>query len=553
MQFASGVLLKGRYRILERLGAGGMGEVYLAHDLEQRQPVAIKYMHRELESGESELFRRRFTEEVEILRKVNAQGVPAFVDSFDEDDRSYLIMEYIQGHSLEQLLDRTRDKDFGGLRPSLVAEVGIQVCKILEHIHSQDPALIHRDIKPSNIIIRSQDDAVFLVDFGLAREIHSKSSAKTMVGTAAYCPLEQFQGRPEPRSDIYSLGATMYELLTGCQPKPLNIPPIQDVLPNLHEDLVRIINRSVRAQPQERYSAAADMRIMLEEARPRLEQNTPIVAEAKEPTDRVEELIRRWGKGKIAGPLPPHTIPTPKVLESSVLMESVKRAQARARELQERRPGKFGVPVSVTLGMVIVAVLITHYWVAYQERKVQHGLVEEVFAGGGPAPGWKTLEAFGLFPGEGLGMGDSPRGNNPRAGVIFAHEEPQTIKTLRCQVRRLKGWPRILVYAQPNGLLLEPQNNTYQLRLVSIDEATGIDGLKLGKTSSQSKPISLGAFTKVDLRLVMINKSKAHLYIDRRAPIPLNFAGPWVTKSCGVIQFNSVKNYRAAISGFQIQ
>src|SRR5262249_30486342 len=153
--------------------------------------VAIKRLRADLESHQ-EMFQRRFQEEVDILSRLHVTGVPMFVEAIKMGGQSLLVMEFIQGHSLADLLSTNRARGLKGLPPQLVVRVGIEVCEILEHLHNHKPPLVHRDVKPDNIIIRNSDERVFLVDFGLAREVGGSQSMKTVVGTAAYAPLEQF-------------------------------------------------------------------------------------------------------------------------------------------------------------------------------------------------------------------------------------------------------------------------------------------------------------------------------------------------------------------------
>ena len=307
-----GEVLQGRYRIEGRLGRGGMGAVYLAFDTETNTQVAVKCFVSGTDAPNPD-FQRRFRDEVNILKRLDFPGIPRFADNFEIGVQSYLVMEYIKGLSLSELLDKTLvDSEKPGLPAPLVTRVGIQICTILDHIHRLPKPLIHRDIKPQNIIIRDSDERIFLVDFGLAREA-GKNSLVSMVGTAAYAPLEQFQGRPEPRSDLYSLGFTMCELLSGQQPVPLHSDPIQNSVPGLHEDLARILNRARRTLPDERYANAADMLVLLEDALPRLTEPAPVAEPQPKDSseDQMEQMIRRWGRGKtpsIEVQVPPHLL-----------------------------------------------------------------------------------------------------------------------------------------------------------------------------------------------------------------------------------------------------
>ena len=348
--FAEGQLLNGRYRIESPLGRGGMGAVYLGFDTQTNTQVALKSFVPGSDAPSAD-FQRRFQDEVKILKSLHFPGIPEFSDSFEVEGQSFLVMEYIQGLSLIELLEKTRgDAGKEGLPAQLVVRVGIQVCKILEHIHGLEKPLIHRDIKPHNIIIRDSDERIFLVDFGLAREVTGKnSSLVSVVGTAAYAPLEQFQGRPEARSDLYSLAVTLCELLSGQPPIPLQAEPIHKLVPTVHEDLARILNRATRTLVQERYANAQDMLLLLEDVLPRLTQPVqPLPQESSE--DKLEQMIRRWGRGKSST-----TLLAPPVVEKIVIPEPPPRRDEILGDLLPiPEPRKFPVK---WVGILVVAIL----------------------------------------------------------------------------------------------------------------------------------------------------------------------------------------------------
>ncbi|HMA36038.1 MAG TPA: serine/threonine-protein kinase, partial [Chloroflexia bacterium] len=219
-----GTLLHGRYRILRVLGGGGMGAVYLAEDPRLGgAPVAVKEMRTESEvagdAGSAEAQEERqqaldsFVREAEILKDLAHPNLPTFSDSFEEAGRPYLIMEFVPGESLEKKLERLDGKPMGE-REALY--YGIQMARVLRYLHSQTPPIIFRDVKPSNIMILPNYQ-VKLIDFGIARKYKAGQRKDTVsMGTAAYAPFEQFgKGQTDGRSDIYSLAATLYHLLTG--------------------------------------------------------------------------------------------------------------------------------------------------------------------------------------------------------------------------------------------------------------------------------------------------------------------------------------------------
>src|SRR5262245_41192511 len=203
----TGTVLNQRYEIVRLIAEGGMGAVYEGRDLKfSGSPVAIK---RCLLSGEAT--HRAFTREAELLANLSHPGVPKVRDLFAEADVRYLVMEYIPGRDLEEILN-----DRGAAIPTEDALGWMdQALDALSHMHSQRPPVIHRDIKPSNLKL-TPSGHVMLIDFGLAKG-NGKSS---LVGYSAnYAPLEQLQGDgTDAQSDLYSLGATMYRLLTGQEP-----------------------------------------------------------------------------------------------------------------------------------------------------------------------------------------------------------------------------------------------------------------------------------------------------------------------------------------------
>ncbi|NIN69984.1 MAG: protein kinase, partial [Anaerolineae bacterium] len=207
------ILLNNRYRILDQLGSGGMGAVYRAHDENLDVEVAVKENF-----FVSEESARQFQREAHLLFELRHPGLPRVIDHFvDEDQGQYLVMDFIKGEDANQVLERHG----GPLDEKLVLGWGMQILEALKYLHSRQPPVIHRDIKPSNIKVTSSGRAM-LVDFGLAKEYDPTKS--TTVGAKAYtpgfAPPEQYgQGRTDPRTDVYSFGATLYNLLTDKIPE----------------------------------------------------------------------------------------------------------------------------------------------------------------------------------------------------------------------------------------------------------------------------------------------------------------------------------------------
>src|SRR3974390_3322346 len=213
-----GKLLGGRYRIVKLIGEGGFGAVYRANDerFQATRVVAIKEMSdANLSASERERAFVDFRRDANLLVQLNHPNLPQVSDFFEEGSKAYLVMEYIEGKTLEQVLDDAH----GSLDEALVMGWALQLCSVLQYLHHRQPPIIFRDMKPSNVMVTG-DNQLKLIDFGIAR-IFKTSATKdtTLLGSQGYAPLEQYgRGQSDPRSDIYALGATLYHLLTGSVP-----------------------------------------------------------------------------------------------------------------------------------------------------------------------------------------------------------------------------------------------------------------------------------------------------------------------------------------------
>jgi serine/threonine protein kinase len=269
----------GRYQIIGQLGQGGMGAVYLARDMELFGRLCVVKQMRPFFASQSE--RRKaeedFKREAEVLARLNHPGhprIPEVYGYFVEGLDQFLVMKYIEGESLERRLERLRRP----LSETEVVRCAHEVANALVYLHSRRPQpVIHRDIKPANIIV-DPEDRIWLVDFGLARAAVS-SGARVMVaggktvaaGTPGYTPLEQWQMRPIPKSDIYALGATMHHLLTSRDPRDRfssfpeldmellrsfsTFQPLSEVRPDVSPAMANLIARCLDPDPNRRPSA----------------------------------------------------------------------------------------------------------------------------------------------------------------------------------------------------------------------------------------------------------------------------------------------------------
>jgi serine/threonine protein kinase len=268
---APNTLLQGRYLVMRLLGQGGMGAVYQATDRKFGNAVALK------ETFYNDLqLRKAFSHEARLLNRLRHAALPVVTDYFAIGERQFLVMQYIPGKDLEQLLADRKSQSQGAFQPSQVLRWADQLLDALEYLHSQKPPIIHRDIKPQNLKLTPRGE-VILLDFGLAKGIvtHQSQVSQSIRGyTPNYASLEQIRGTgTDARSDIYSIGATMYHLLTGempqdaltriaailmSQPDPLK--SVSSMSPDVPTPIAQVIEKAMAPHPDQRYSSAAAMR-----------------------------------------------------------------------------------------------------------------------------------------------------------------------------------------------------------------------------------------------------------------------------------------------------
>jgi serine/threonine-protein kinase len=266
---AAGKALNNRYEIVRRIGGGGMGAVYLAKDRNLGDaPRAVKEMiESHLDDSQHEKAIADFKRESLLLTALEHPSIPTVYDYFyDEDsERFYLVMKFIPGSDLSSKL---RNAPGGKIDELTVTEWGIQVADVLHYLHTRPQQIIYRDLKPANLMIDSNNNRIMLIDFGIARWVNKKEKGVTAVGTMGYAPPELFGGQADPRVDIYSLGATMFHLLTGSDPQdnPLLIfdftknPRPRQINPALSSEIERILTRTVEYKPEHRFQSGAELR-----------------------------------------------------------------------------------------------------------------------------------------------------------------------------------------------------------------------------------------------------------------------------------------------------
>ncbi|HEY2330822.1 MAG TPA: Stk1 family PASTA domain-containing Ser/Thr kinase [Acidimicrobiales bacterium] len=276
-------LYGGRYELHRRLARGGMADVYLARDTLLDRPVALKVLFAEFATDPT--FVERFRREAQSAANLNHPNIVSVYDWGEEDGTYFIVMEYVDGRSLSQIL-----RDEGPLQPDRAADITIDVASALAFAHRH--GVVHRDVKPGNVLV-SPLGQVKVADFGIARAVSSRENLTqtgTVMGTATYFSPEQARGEAvDPRSDVYSLGVVLYELLVGSPPfsgdSPVSVAykhvseapvPVRERKPEVPEQLEAVCMRSLAKNPANRYHSADELAADLR----RFRAGQPVLAEA---------------------------------------------------------------------------------------------------------------------------------------------------------------------------------------------------------------------------------------------------------------------------------
>jgi serine/threonine protein kinase len=279
-------VLQKRYRIIENLGQGGMGSIYRAVDENLGVEVAVKE-----NLFTTEEYARQFRLEAVILANLRHPNLPRVSDHFViAGEGQYLIMDFIEGEDLRQRMER-----IGLLPEDEVIHVGAAMCDALEYLHSRKPPVLHRDLKPGNVKV-SPDGHIFLVDFGLAKIIQGNQATTTgaRAMTPGYSPPEQYgTARTDARTDVYSLGATLYAALTGIIPEDglaramdnAQLTPLRKRNPEITRRLAAAIEKAMEIDPGDRYQSAEAFKVALLNAKSKTQQLTGTYTIAPPPAD----------------------------------------------------------------------------------------------------------------------------------------------------------------------------------------------------------------------------------------------------------------------------
>lgn len=265
-----GTILDNKYEILTEIGRGGMSVVYLAMDRRLNRQWAVKEVRKRTNDKNNEIVVTSLQAEANLMKALDHPRIPRIVDIIEDDSTIYVVMDYMSGKSLDKVLKENKRP----LSQEAVINIGIQLCEALGYLHGQNPPIIYRDMKPANIMLKNPDNndpskiSVMLFDFGIAREYKEDKTGDTkLMGTPGFAAPEQCRWgkQTDVRSDIYSLGVTLYNLVTGHSPAQDNkLYPIRHWNDRLSAGLEQIILKCTAAEPEERYQSCEELKYALE-------------------------------------------------------------------------------------------------------------------------------------------------------------------------------------------------------------------------------------------------------------------------------------------------
>jgi len=351
-------VLQGRYRIVRQLGQGGMGAVYEAIDQRLDTTVALKET-----LFADERLRKQFELEARLLARLHHPALPRVSDHFSEDDGQFLVMQYIPGDDLSEMMARKRSP----FPANQVLTWADQLLDGLDYLHTQDPQIVHRDIKPQNLKLTSRGQ-IILLDFGLAKgqagEISRVTTAASIFGyTPNYAPLEQIQGLgTDSRSDLYALGATLYHLLTGVKPpdaltraaaivngQPDPLLKASEANTGVASQVDHVLEQAMAQNREQRYASAADMRKALHSA------------------EQASTVVERGEAQTVLFPPPPTTVSIP--TQTAVRQETVATTgETTVVRPRGSGPGARVFPIAIAAGVLLLVVCGVFGFYALQKR-----------------------------------------------------------------------------------------------------------------------------------------------------------------------------------------
>lgn len=255
-----GYVIDDKYEILTEIGRGGMSVVYIAMDTHLNKQWAVKEIRKRGSSKNDEVVVNSLLAEADMMKRLDHPALPRIVDIIDNGVTIYVVMDYIEGESLDKIL-----LQYGAQPEDMVIGWAKQLCDALSYLHSQKPPIIYRDMKPANVMLKPEGN-IKIIDFGIAREYKEQNLADTTVlGTKGYAPPEQYSGQTDARSDIFALGMTMHQLLTGIDPRTgESYAPVRMWKPELSEGIELIIDKCVEPAAENRYQNCQDLLYDLE-------------------------------------------------------------------------------------------------------------------------------------------------------------------------------------------------------------------------------------------------------------------------------------------------
>jgi serine/threonine-protein kinase len=449
-----GRLLAGRYELGEVLGYGGMAEVFRGVDVRLGREVAVKILRADLARDPS--FLGRFRREAQAAASLNHPAIVSVYDTGEDDGTPYIVMEYVAGRTLRDAL-RTE----GRLLPRRALEIVAAVCDALEYSHRA--GIVHRDIKPGNVMLTPTGD-VKVMDFGIARALaggaNTATQTATVLGTAQYLSPEQARGEVvDARSDVYSAGCLLYELLTGSPPftgenavavayqhvrEEAALP--SSVNPDLTPDLDAVVMKALAKNPANRYQSAEEFRLDLERAAAgRRVAATPLLAN-EAPTQVVVPAAATQA-------MTPYTPPPPRY----------------------RRGAVYGALLVLVIALIVVGALLAKHVIGSAKQTVHMPNV----VGDTQAAAEATLKRDGFVIGPPVRVYEGTDNNSSPAGIVFLTEPiPKASVT--------KGATVTLYVSRGSGIVTVPS-----LTGLDLAQAAALlrkDGLTLGPAVAVDKP-----------------------------------------------------------------
>ena len=395
-------VLQNRYQIIRQLGQGGMGTVYEARALRLNTTVAVKETH-----FTDERLRKQFEREAQLLAGLRHSALPRVIDHFDEEGGLYLVMDFVAGDDLAEMLKR-----HGGAFPvDKVLEWANQLLEALDYLHKQEPPVIHRDIKPQNLKLTPSGQIV-LLDFGLAKGFAGQISRVTTSGslfgyTPNYAPLEQIRGTgTDASSDLYSLAATLYHLITGKVPpdvlnrlteisngKPDPLRLASELNTKLESHIALVLHGAMSIGSSQRFKSVAEMRSAL---RTKLPSNAETKARALRPTidptdqeKRSREPLRKHLPQTVASPSPQPAPTKTLVVDNKQAVWMKLESKMRQSPLITSSVGKFKWLVGIAIA-VVVLIWISAISTSYNSNSTSQNLSS-------PKPSFDTSSSSSLY------------------------------------------------------------------------------------------------------------------------------------------------------------